>query len=70
MYCNICGKEMIKDAKFCNMCGAKAVDCDTEVIEEPITGAKKALLIAGATILGVILAMGIFLFAFVLFNAV
>ena len=63
MFCNNCGKEMIKDAKFCNMCGAKAVYLyDSNAIEEPVSDTKKVCLIVGASLIGGILAFGIFYF--------
>lgn len=67
MFCNICGKEMIEGANFCNMCGAKAVVItDTVEIEQPMSDAKKAGLIAGAAVIGGILAFGIFYFTLAL----
>lgn len=67
MFCNICGKELIKDAKFCNMCGAKTVLVDTdEDIEQPMSDTKKVGLIVSASLIGAILAFGIFYFTLAL----
>ncbi len=67
MFCNICGKEMTRDAKFCNMCGAKAVSIyDSKVLDEPMNDIKKVCLIVGASLIGGILAFGIFYFTLAL----
>lgn len=67
MFCNICGKEMIEGAKFCNMCGNKAaISVDNIEIEQPMSDAKKALLITGAAVIGSILAFGILYFTLAL----
>ena len=67
MFCNICGKEMIEGAKFCNMCGNKAIISDDNIeIEQPMSDAKKALLITGAAVIGRILAFGILYFTLAL----
>ncbi|MBE5926888.1 MAG: zinc-ribbon domain-containing protein [Lachnospiraceae bacterium] len=68
MYCNMCGKEIADDSRFCNICGAKVITLEAKVTNEPdveenkMSVAKQALLIAGATIVGLILAGGILLF--------
>ena len=67
MFCNICGKEMLEGANFCNMCGTKAVlSVDNVQIEQPMSDAKKALLITGAAVIGSILAFGIIYFTLAL----
>lgn len=66
MFCNMCGNVLVDDAKFCNICGTKVISLEpmvmTEEQEPQMSITKQAVLIAGAAVVGSILAGGILLF--------